>query len=190
MPTYVNTVIYVIKCKNEQITDCYVGNTTNLKSRKAEHKYNCINENSKSHLLKVYVFIRNNGGWDNFEIIEIEKYPCNSKKEANYREHYWYVELGSTLNMISPVFNKDNLIKYANKLKEKRQIEIDKNKEEKEKKRKEHRKLKEEEWKKMRKLRYNKEKNTENMRLWREKNPEKNAKYCRAYYNRKKVKTV
>ena len=30
--------------------------------------------------------IRTNGGWDMFRMIEIEKYPCNNKQEAEKRE--------------------------------------------------------------------------------------------------------
>ena len=30
--------------------------------------------------------IRNNGGWDLFRMIVIEKYPCNNKQEADKRE--------------------------------------------------------------------------------------------------------
>jgi hypothetical protein len=185
MPNYVNTVIYVIKCKNEEILDCYVGNTTNLKSRKTEHKYNCLNESSKSYTLKVYDFIRNNGGWNNFEIIELEKYSCNSKKEAEMREHYWYFTLGSTLNMISPILDEDKRKNTLRQNYEKRrkldEEEREKKKKEKEHNREEHLNKKKEEWATMRQLRYNKEENTAKMRIWRELNPGKNAEYCRKY---------
>ena len=70
--TYVNTVIYKIVCKNTENTDCYVGHTTNIKSRKAEHKYASITEDGVSYNSKLYKAIRENGGWDNWEIIEIE----------------------------------------------------------------------------------------------------------------------
>ena len=30
--------------------------------------------------------MRGNGGWEMFRIIEIEKYPCNDKREAEKRE--------------------------------------------------------------------------------------------------------
>ena len=33
--------------------------------------------------------IRKNGGWENWCMIEIEKYPCNDKNEAKARERYW-----------------------------------------------------------------------------------------------------
>jgi hypothetical protein len=38
-------------------------------------------------------------GWV-FYIIQIEKYSCNNKREAECREEYWRVELNAQLNMI------------------------------------------------------------------------------------------
>jgi hypothetical protein len=123
MPTYVKTIIYKIKCKNPDITDIYIGHSTNLKSRTAEHKYNCNNPNSKSHTVKVYDFIRNNGGWDNWEIVIVELYPCNTKKEAEIREHYWYFELKSTLNDISPILDLENIKRRQQEQSEKSKAE-------------------------------------------------------------------
>lgn len=102
MIDYVKTIIYKICCKNTTIKECYVGHTTNFKQRKIEHKYACCNENSKSYNCKVYSFIRNNGGFDNWEFFEIEKFPCSSKKEAEMRESYWYFNLKAALNAIAP----------------------------------------------------------------------------------------
>jgi hypothetical protein len=115
MPTYVNTIIYKICCKDECITECYVGHTTNLKQRKIEHRYGCNNEMSKSYNIPVYQFIRANGGYDNWEFIQIEEYPCETKKQATCRENYWVFELNATLNSIMPIFNMDNLIQYNKK---------------------------------------------------------------------------
>jgi hypothetical protein len=102
MIDYVNTIVYKICCKDETIKECYVGHTTNFKQRKIEHKYACCNENSKSYNCKVYSFIRNNGGLDNWRFVEIEKFPCASKEEAHMRENYWYFIFKATLNTIAP----------------------------------------------------------------------------------------
>ena len=56
------------------ITDVYVGQTTNFRTRKSRHKRNCCNSDYEKHHLKVYQYIRENGGWENFDMIEIEKY--------------------------------------------------------------------------------------------------------------------
>jgi len=83
---YLNCCIYKI----EHIDDenlVYVGHTNNFKQRKQRHKSSCNNETDKSkHNRKVYQMIRKNGGWDMFRMIEIEKYPCNNKQEAEKRE--------------------------------------------------------------------------------------------------------
>jgi hypothetical protein len=78
---YSNTIIYKLCCKDLSITDIYVGHTTDMRKRKWGHKSNCNNEKIKNYNLNVYQFIRNNGGWDNWEMIEIEKYPCNDRNE-------------------------------------------------------------------------------------------------------------
>jgi len=108
MPTYIKTIIYKIVCKDITIIDCYVGHTTNNKSRINEHKYACNNPNSKSYHLKLYSTIRNNGGWDNWDLLTIEEYPCDKKEQAHSREQYWIHNLNANLNVISAVLDIDN----------------------------------------------------------------------------------
>jgi len=115
MIDYVKTIIYKICCKDESIKECYVGHTTNFKQRKIEHKYACNNPNSKSYNIKVYSFIREHGGFNNWDFIEIEHFPCNSKKEACMRENYWYFQLKACLNDISPIFDKQKEIIRINR---------------------------------------------------------------------------
>jgi hypothetical protein len=43
--------------------------------------------------------IRENGGWDMFKMIEVEKYPCNDKREAERREDEVMKELTASMNM-------------------------------------------------------------------------------------------
>ena len=83
---YQNTIIYKIVCNDLNIKDLYVGHTTDFKRRKSEHKLNCNNQKSEKYNMKIYKVIRNNQGWDNWSMIEIEKYPCNDSKEATARE--------------------------------------------------------------------------------------------------------
>jgi hypothetical protein len=100
---YENTVIYKIVCNDLTITDLYVGNTTNFTKRKGQHKYNCINEKSKSYNFKIYKAIRESGGWENWTMIEIEKYPCNDGNEARSRERHYYEVLKCNLNIQIPM---------------------------------------------------------------------------------------
>ena len=100
---YRNTIIYKIVCKDLTKTDIYVGHTTDFRTRKNHHKSRCNNEKNAKYNFKVYQYIRANGGWDNFDMIEIEKYvECNDVNEAKKREQYWYKELNAKLNSICP----------------------------------------------------------------------------------------
>ena len=69
--------------------------------------------------MKVYQYIRENGGWENFDMIEIEKYPCNDANEARKRERYWFEELNAKLNQIYPSGTKQE---YKDSIKEKMKI--------------------------------------------------------------------
>ena len=51
----------------------YVGSTSNLNSRKSAHKYRCNTEHDKNYQLDIYQYIRDNGGFDAFEIVPISK---------------------------------------------------------------------------------------------------------------------
>ena len=42
--------------------------------------------------------IRDNGGWDRFKMIEVEKYSCNDKREAMRREDEVMKELKADMN--------------------------------------------------------------------------------------------
>ena len=79
---YSNTIIYKIVCKDLNIKDLYVGHTTDFKRRKSEHKGNTTNSKGVPYKLKLYEKMRANGGWDNWDMIEIEKFSCIDGNEA------------------------------------------------------------------------------------------------------------
>ena len=94
---YSKCCIYKIECINDDRL-VYVGHTTNFEKRKIQHKNNCKYEKEKGFNYKLYQMIRENGGWDEFKMIEEEKYPCNDKREAEKRENEVMKELKSTMN--------------------------------------------------------------------------------------------
>jgi hypothetical protein len=102
---YSNTIIYKIYCKDECITDIYVGHTTNFIQRKSSHKVAC---NNKKNDFKIYKIIRENGGWDNWNMIEIATYNCNDSTEARIKENEHYNQLKATLNSFPPYVDKNN----------------------------------------------------------------------------------
>lgn len=108
-------IMYKLCCLDPNITDEYVGSTTNFKNRKTKHKSNCNNPNSKEYKLKVYEFIRENGGFENWNMIQIEEYPCNSKREAEAREEVLRKELKTTLNTRRPLRTEEEELEYRNK---------------------------------------------------------------------------
>ena len=95
---YQNTIIYKIVCNDLTVKDLYIGCTTDFKRRKSEHKNWC-----NAPLKGLYECIYNNGGWSNWSMIEIEKYPCNDGNEARKKERYWVEELKATLNNNKPI---------------------------------------------------------------------------------------
>ena len=102
-------VIYQIGCKNLDITECYVGHTTNFTRRKLSHHKRCTDLTRKYSHLKVYQMIRNNGNWENWEMIEIEKHPCDNLNEARARERHWCEKLNSKLNSRKPIETKKEM---------------------------------------------------------------------------------
>jgi len=110
---YSKTIIYKIVCKNISITDLYIGHTTNFINRKRNHKNTCSNEKLRNYNLKVYKTIRENGGWENWTMLEIEKFSCKDSNEASARERFWYEQFNSSLNMNSPFRTVEEISTYS-----------------------------------------------------------------------------
>ena len=109
MPIY---IFYKIVCKDENIKDCYVGRTKDLKRRWTEHKNNCNNENRSEYNFKLYQFIRENGNINNWNIIEIEKGEYDDKDSA-IKERFFIEELNANLNTRIPLLTrKESQKKY------------------------------------------------------------------------------
>ena len=128
---YSKGLIYKLCCKDPQIEDIYIGSTTNFIQRKKNHKSDCNNKNRKHFLNNKYKFIRETGGFENWDIILIEYYPCNSKKELECRERYYIEKLKATLNHQLPgrsdkEYYQDNKDKINQQSKEWRKDNIDK----------------------------------------------------------------
>jgi hypothetical protein len=98
MINYENGIIYKICCNDVNITECYVGSTCSFRARKWAHKGNCNNTNGTKYNLNVYKFIRDNGGWDNWTMVQIEQYEAKDRRDLHSRERYHFEQLNSTLN--------------------------------------------------------------------------------------------
>ena len=109
---YSKTIIYKIVCNDLNVKDCYVGHTINMTKRKCSHKSHCNNEKSENHNLKIYQIIRENGGWDNWSMLLVEKFPCKDKYEACKREREVYEELEAKMNTFRPYRTQEELKEY------------------------------------------------------------------------------
>ena len=98
MPAHINyetteIIFYRFVCDDPNIINTYVGHTTNLTRRKSKHKEACNYQKHLHHHYRVYQIIRDNGGWDNWDMIEIHRQLCIDytdarKKEQEYIEYY------------------------------------------------------------------------------------------------------
>lgn len=112
---YNNTYFYRVVCKDLNITDCYVGHTTNFIKRKSHHKMSTTNINDKNYNSKVYNFIRNNGGWDNWDMIMIEQHKCDNLLEACKIEREYLEEYKANLNHYVPIRTQEENDEYYKK---------------------------------------------------------------------------
>ena len=129
---YKKACIYEIVCKDVNITERYVGSTTNLIQRRREHKCSCNNEKDKNHNVFVYQFIRENGSFENWDVVLIEQViDCKDKENLHKRERYYIVEKKAELNKKIPLrtdkeYREDNREKLAELSKEYRKNNKDK----------------------------------------------------------------
>jgi len=202
--TLKNYTMYKILPKNATLDYCYIGHTNNFAFRKQQHKAPCIDtSHSKAHI-KLYETIRNNGGWDEWEMIELEKFNDKTKLEARIREQELIKEHSANLNMLSAYITEDE--RQANKkaITEKFRTENKEYLAEQTKKYKEeHKEVIAEQMKKYRaenkekisqkKKEYkenNKEKHQEWQKAWREKNKETSKEKRKLYEAKKKAEKL
>ena len=194
-------VMYKICPKNKELNFCYVGHTTNFAARKRQHKLPSIDtKHNKSHQ-KHYETIRNNGGWDEWEMVEIEKFTCKTKLEARIREQELIQEHNANLNTLNAFITEEERKQKKKAITEKFRIENKELIREQEKKYKEeHKEVIAEQMKKYRQehkneiyektkeyRENNKEKHKEWQKVWREKNKEILKEKRKAYEAKKKL---
>ena len=76
---FTNSVIYHIRhMESKEVV--YVGSTTNFSNRKGKHKYSC-NHEGKEFTYPIYCHIRDNGGFDCFEVIPIKSLKLENKTQ-------------------------------------------------------------------------------------------------------------
>ena len=94
--------IYGIFCLDEEIKDCYIGSTRLFSRRKFQHKNQFDNPNRPTYKYKVYRFIRENGGFDNFEIKKLHSFYPENQIELRQTEREYIEKYNGTLNTQLP----------------------------------------------------------------------------------------
>jgi hypothetical protein len=172
-------IIYLIKHKTCDDKKVYVGSTINLKKRIWRHKCSCNNEKNKDYNINLYKYIRENGGFNEYEFIILECYVCNFKYELYDREDDYIKMYPNNLNKFRAYLTRQEIKEYPKKYyDENKDKELDR-----------HKKYYDE----------NKDKVLEKNKKYRDENKdkikEKNKKYCdenkdkiKKYYDENKEK--
>jgi hypothetical protein len=87
----------------------YFGHIPEFNKRKGHRKSNCKNTSEKLYNLKLYQMIRENGNWEMFRMIEIEKKSCNDKREAAKTENEVMKELKANVNTYKSYLTNDEI---------------------------------------------------------------------------------
>ncbi len=98
-------VIYKIFCKDESITDIYIGQTKNFHSRQIDHRKVCNSLSYKISNLPLYKYMRLHGGWDNWNMEIIDTLVC-TRNFAKKKEREYIEILNATLNKQIPTRDK------------------------------------------------------------------------------------
>ncbi len=185
-------IFYKIVCE-----DCpdyiYIGSTKSFRSRKYQHKTNCNNINNKLHNLKLYNKIRENGGWDKWNMIIIDEEDDLTFTQARIKEEELRLKYNGNLNSnkayISQEEQKECFKEYIKKYRENNKDIIKEKKREYDLKYREKNKEKIKEYNEK-----NKEKIKEKIKEYNEKNKEKikekMREYAKQYYQKKKAEAL
>jgi len=131
MVNYGNGLIYKLCCKDINIKDEYVGSSVDFTERKRCHKNQCNNPNGKEYNFYVYKFIRDNGGFENWQMVLVEKFPCESKLQLKQRERHWIETLESKLNSNIPTRTKKEYNEeHKDEIKEQKKVYYEEHKDE------------------------------------------------------------
>jgi len=110
-----NYSFYMFKCNDPEIINTYVGSTKNFTVRKGLHKSDYNNENRNHYNLKVYNTIRENGGWDNWNMVQIHEQVCKSRTHSKQIEQELIEKHNADLNMIRAFISEEQIREYHQK---------------------------------------------------------------------------
>ena len=90
---------YKLHHSTDNTKECYVGSATNYAQRKSDHKFNCNHPNNPKYNYKVYVYVRGNGGFDEWKFTILEQRTDPMLKQERFKhERELTVQQNATLN--------------------------------------------------------------------------------------------
>ena len=96
--------IYRIVSKNQELKNCYIGKTRNLTSRIRQHKSDSINIQSRRYNLPMYQYIREHGGFENFEVINLKDIWIDGAENTSIHEQYYFELYGGFINCLNTYY--------------------------------------------------------------------------------------
>ena len=109
---YSKTHFYKVVCKDVNVKDYYIGHTANFTKRKNKHKTCCVNESNDHYNLRLYKFLRENGGWNNWDMVLINTENHKNRLEVLRREREYIEQYEPSLNSILPHRTEEDEIFY------------------------------------------------------------------------------
>jgi len=106
---YKNTNYYLISCNDKNVTEKFIGFTTNIVQCKYAHKYNCTNKNSQKYNYYLYSVIRNNKGWYNWSVEIIATHILQDAYQVKQKELEYIHLYEASINL----FIAQNKTKYC-----------------------------------------------------------------------------
>ena len=87
---YEKTWVYKIECKDPTVKHTYVGHTTSSLSAIKSRIKKQLNQKKCG-----FLYIRENGGWDNWVLTKVEDFPCSNGEKAYLRTKQLYCEINN-----------------------------------------------------------------------------------------------
>lgn len=117
---------YEIKHKTNHNLMTYIGSTNNLTLRRHRHKSNCTNSNGKNYNVPLYQYIREHGGWENWQMNLIYEGEDYKKMEQDLiRDNYDNLLNKVIPNRTTAQYHEDNKEHILEKKKEYREKKKD-----------------------------------------------------------------
>jgi len=110
--------VYKIYSKDTEDPNVYIGSTNNYKKRMWDHKTRCNNHEVYGHHYFLYKYIRQNGGWDNFQSEIIHEFECKDDKEKRMMEQEYINRYSFGLNSWKAFSTVDERKEYEKEYRE------------------------------------------------------------------------